>query len=166
MARQGTYKEDHTMTTPLRSAFRFMLAHGGYIVGEHAKSALDLARAELLLGRAIDAGAASVEWVDDQEPYDPGDVCTQEEARKRFDSNEWTGPFGCIVSVGEEFTYNTTSGAETQRETTASLWGIVVSHRGTNDPYCRVVAAELALEVEDDLRQALGDALDARLCTI
>lgn len=131
-----------------RKAFQFFSEHAGGIVGERAKGAIALARAEQLLERAIGLGVASCEWVDDCEPYDPGDVDSPEDVARWFESGAWTGPFGCVLNVGDAG---------------ASLWGIVVGSRGTDDPYCRVVAAELACEVEDDLRQAIGDALDARL---
>jgi hypothetical protein len=139
--------------TTTRERFRFFHDHAGYVVGESAIGAIALARAEELLERAIDLGVARVEWVDDDEPYDYNprgrgfEDADAEDAARRFDSNEWTGPFGCVVDIAGE--------------TGASLWGIVVGPRGTNDPYCRVVAAELASEIEDDLRQAIGDALDA-----
>jgi hypothetical protein len=135
-------------------AFRFMREHAGYVVGLRAESALQLARAEALLARAKDAGVASVEWVDDDEPYDT-DVFTDEEIAAKFESNEWTGPFGCVLKIGDA------RASIDEPESWASLWGIVVGQAGIGDPYCRVVEAELALEVEDNLRQALGDALDA-----
>lgn len=129
-----------------RKAFQFFSEHAGGIVGERAQGVIALARAESLLERAVELEVASCEWVDDCEPYDPGDATSPAEAARLFESNAWTGPFGCIVKVGDEGH--------------ASLWGIVVGPRGTDDPYCRVVAAELAWEVADDLGQAIGDALD------
>jgi hypothetical protein len=116
----------------LRGAFRFHLEHGGYCTPPgHAACALEAARAELRLAELVDDERANVEWVDDDQPYDPGDVCTDDGARAKFESNEWTGPFGCVVTIdGEQ----------------ESLWGIVVGPRGTDDPYCRVVEAELASE--------------------
>lgn len=147
-----------------RRAFQFFIDHAGGIVGERAKGAIRLARAEQLLERAVDLGVASVEWRDDDcEPYDPGDSATAEEAARYFGENTWTGPFGCVVQCGELYEYAVSSGRESQREHLASLWSIVVGPRGTDDPYCRVVVAELACELEDELRQAVGDALDARL---
>ncbi len=128
----------------LLASYRFMRANAGYVVGENAKGALDLARAEQLLERAVDLEVASLTWEWDDDPYDAGDL-SDEEAQAKFDSNEWTGPFGCIVQTDDAV---------------ASLWSIVVGQRGTNDPYCRVVAAELALELADDLRQSIGDYLD------
>lgn len=125
--------------------------------GMPASSALNLTRAESLLERAQDLGVASVEWVDDDESYDPGDFVTEEEAREKFDSNEWTGPFGCVVRVFDSVEY----GRDRAGDNLQSLWGIVVGPRGTADPYCRVIVAELACELEDDLRQVIGDALDA-----
>lgn len=131
-----------------RSAFRFFLERAGYCTPPgRAKGAIQLARAEQLLGRALELGVASLEWVDDVVPYDQGDSCSDEQARRYFESNAWTGPFGCVVEV--------------DGSPGASLWGIVVGPRGLGDPYCRVVQAELSSECEDDLRQAIGDHLDA-----
>jgi hypothetical protein len=114
-----------------RKAFRFFHENAGYVVGERAIGAAALARAEARLDEAIDNGSATVKWEWDDEPYDHG-YMTDKEVAAKFESNEWTGPYGCTVTVGEE---------------TESLWGIVVGPRGTDDPYCRVIAAELAEEV-------------------
>lgn len=148
-----------------RRAFQFFIDHAGGVVGERARGAIQLARAEQLLERAVELEVASVEWVDDQEPYDPGDSATAEEAERYFGENTWTGPFGCIVRVLEEAGESEDGLEYLDRVSAAeaSLWSIVVGPRGTDDPYCRVVTAELALELEDELRQAVGDALDARL---
>lgn len=129
-----------------RDAYDFMRQHAGWIVGENAKGALDLARAEQLLHEAQNLEVAWVHWEWDDEPYEHG-ILTNDEVQAKFDSNEWTGPFGCIIESSQHDFY-------------ASLWGIVVGPRGTNDPYCRVVEAELALEIADDLRQAIGDTRD------
>lgn len=125
--------------------YLFFKEHAGYVVGRSAEGALSLARAEVLLEQAIELEIATVKWEDDDEPYEHCGF-SDEQIAEKFESNEWTGPLGCVVQVGDDI---------------ASLWGIVVGPRGTNDPYCRVVAAELAMEVEDELRQAIGDALDA-----
>lgn len=112
--------------------------------GVGARRALGLARAEVLLDRAVTLDVASVAWLDDPEPYEtdyPEDV-------RGLESGALVGPCGCIVTVGPEF---------------VTLWGVVVrapSLQG-DDPYLRVVAAELACELEDSLRQAIGDDLDA-----
>jgi len=137
------------ISAALRQSFGFMLTHAGYCTPPgRAVCALDLARAELLLADAETEGAAAVEWVWDDEPWDEGMEISADEAARRFESGEWTGPLGCVVRIGDDVA--------------ASLWGIVVGSRGTDDPYCRVVAAELAREIEDDLRQAVGDARDER----
>lgn len=127
--------------------YRFFREYAGGIVGESALGALRLARVEELLSRALDLGVANVTWHNDDEPYEHG-AFTADEAQAKFDSNEWTGPYGCVVSITENGDF-------------ASLWGIVVGPRSMDDPYCRVVVAELASELADDLRQAVGDALDA-----
>lgn len=133
---------------PIRPVFRFMLEHAGYCTPPgRAACALELARNERTLEEAVALDVAEVRWVDDFEPYDAGDVDTPEQVARYFESGRWTGPYGCTLSVaGEEV---------------ASLWGIVVGPKGTDDPYCRVVQAELASEVLDDLRQAIGDELDS-----
>jgi len=133
----------------LYARYRFFKEHAGYIVGRRAECALSLARAEALFDRADELGVARIEWEYDDEPYDPGDVCTEDEERAKFESNEWTGPFGCVLTIGED-----------PYEHVESLWGIVVGQAGIRDPYCRVVAAELALAAESELRQAIGDVLD------
>lgn len=147
-------------TTVDREAYEFFREHAGGIVGENARVALELARAEELLAQACALDVAAVEWVDDEEPYDCG--APDEDVSGNFESGAWTGPFGCIVQVFDGTT--TRSGFEVEPDAAgvASLWGIVVGPRGTGDPYCRVVAAELASELADDLRQAIGDAPDAR----
>lgn len=138
------------MSSVDRKAFRFFLEHAGYSTPPgRAVCAISLARAEALLAEAVELGAASVRWDWDPEPYEHG-FFSDEEISAKFESNEWTGPFGCIVEAGSE---------------SVSLWGIVVGPRGTNDPYCRVVAAEFASELEDDLRQAIGDARDSLTST-
>lgn len=137
-------------STTTREAFRFMLEHAGYATPPgRAVCALDLARAEQLLNRAVELGVASIEWVDDDEPYDTDDAVIL----RGLESGRFVGPGGCVVQCGDAI---------------ASLWGIVVEAPTAmgDDPYVRVVAAELALEIEDDLRQAIGDAGDANLAEI
>jgi len=132
------------MTTQLRNRYAFLRAQG-----EAATRALSLARSEELLDRAQSEGVATVEWLDDDFPYEHG-FYSDDEIRAKFASNEWTGPYYCVVTAGDAV---------------ASLGGIVVGPRNLNDPYCRVVEAELAAEIETDLRETLSDALDSRtLC--
>lgn len=139
--------------TTLRDRFRFHLEHGGYCTPPgRAACALGAARAESLLEEAQSLGVAHVSIVYDSEPYDPGDVCTDEDAARRFASGEWSGPFGLIVAVGE---------SADDPDAESSLWGIVVGPYAESDPYMRVVASDLASELADDLRQAIGDARDA-----
>jgi hypothetical protein len=134
----------------------FFKEHAGWSTPPgRAASALALARAEVLLEQAIELGIAEVEWEHDDQPYDT-DCYSDDEIAAKFESNEWTGPFGCRIGLDED-------------KYAASLWGIVLDSRGVStglpgsadDPYARVVRAELADELEDDLRQAIGDALDA-----
>jgi hypothetical protein len=132
-----------------RQRWRFFLENAGYATPPgRAACALELARAEELLEAAEELELARVRWTEDLEPYDPGDANTPEQAARYFESGEWSGPYGAILELeGEELT---------------SLWGIAVGPAGTRDPYCRTIAAELASEHADELRQAIGDARDAR----
>ena len=131
--------------TDTRNRYRFFFENDGYISGRKAEGALRSARTERLLEQAVDLGVATVEWVDDDD-YDHGFYdMTDEQVREKFDSNEWTGPYGCIVTVGDE---------------SESLWGIVLGPNGTNDPYARCVATELAGSLRNDLWQAISDAKD------
>lgn len=128
-----------------REAFRFMLDNAGYVVGRRAQGALELARAESLLHRAIDGGAARIVWEDDTFELREDDTF---DMLQGIEDGRYVGPAVCLLYVGDDVA--------------ASLGGIVVSaptSRG-DDPYVRVVEAELASEAADDLRQALGDALD------
>jgi hypothetical protein len=117
--------------------------------GIAARVALDLARAEALIDEAEELGIAEVKWPFDDEPYEHG-CMTDDEVREQFANNRWTGPFGCVVAIGDD-------------EHAASLWGIVFGSRELDDPYARVVRAELASELVEDLMQAIGDAKDAQL---
>jgi len=116
----------------LIDAYRFFSENAGYIVGRHAESALSLARAELRLREAQASDTVRVEWQDDDFPYDH-DGYTHDEIQEKFASTEWTGPYACLLYLNGEVA--------------ASLGGIVVGPKGTNDSYCRVVEAELADEV-------------------
>ncbi len=121
----------------LRKRFQFHLEWGGSIVGRHAELALMSARDE----RRFEDLGGTIRWEYDDEPYDGGDCFTDEEIRTKFESNEWSGPYGCIATLGE---YE------------ASCWGIVLGQADLNDPYARVMAAEEASQVlyEYDLEQA------------
>jgi hypothetical protein len=133
----------------LLEPFRFHREHAGYSVPPgRAACALEAARAEILLRRAVELGAAAVEWQDDEIPYDPG-LTSEEEARRLFETGKWTGPYGCRVRVA-------TARLDDEEET--SLWGIVTGPEGERDPYRRVVEAELASELLDELRAAVARA--------
>jgi len=127
-----------------RERFRFFLKHAGYATPPgRAACALELARAEEDLSSALGYGEASVDWRDDSEPWDEGTEISADDSARRFASGEWTGPYGCIVAIGDD-----------QRpRAVASLWGIVLDSRGTDDPYARVIVAELAVEALEEYRR-------------
>lgn len=129
------------------AAYRFFKDNDGWSSPPgRAACALASARSEQLLETAVDLGVASVSWEYDDEPIETDD--DPDYVARQFESNAWTGPYGCVVTINDEHA--------------ASLWGIVLDQWGTDDPYARCVAADLAAECEDELRQAIGDAADAR----
>jgi hypothetical protein len=139
-----------------RNTYTFFREHAGWIVGENARCALHLARAEALLEQAVELELAEIVW--EPEDYwawgDLGDVSTREEMEAKFDSNEWTGPFFARIVLKPN---------ESTRFTATGRGMIVLGPRELGDPYARVIAAEMAWEIEDDLRQAIGDELDSRM---
>jgi len=149
----------HRVNLSINNRYRFFREHAGNVgvidsngrtAFEQARLSLSLARAERLLDEAEELGIAETKWEVEEETYDPGDVCSEDEARAKFESNEWTGPFYCSITIGGE-----------DGEVAASLGMIVLGSQETDDPYARVVRAELASEVEDELRQAVSDYLDS-----
>ncbi len=132
-------------TTGLRRRFRFFHANAGGWVGHSAETALQLARAEALLDEAEDADVADFGYVYDDDPYDAGDI-GEDEARRLFADGAWTGPYGAVLRIGADVH--------------GSLWGIVFGPQDTNDPYARVVRAELASEACEALAEALQDKQD------
>lgn len=127
-------------------AFKFFREHAGHSVPPgRAMCALELARAEEW-GESLD-DRLTIEWQYDDVPYDPGDAYTSDEAARLFESGEWTGPYGCVVRLDGEIR--------------ASLWGIVVGPQETDDPYCRVVAAELVDELLYEVTKEAAEAARA-----
>ncbi len=112
----------------LQRRYRFFKEWGGQLVGRQAEIALMSARDE----RRFEDLGGTIHWEYDDEPYDGGDCYTDEEIRSKFESNEWSGPYGCIATLGEH---------------EASCWGIVLGQADLNDPYARVMAAEEASQV-------------------
>jgi hypothetical protein len=143
------------MDAALIDRYRFFKAHGGGIVGRQAECALASARAEELLTEAVNLEVAQVEWTEETgwSWGDLGDVFTEDEMRAKFDSGEWTGPYVCAIHLPDN-------------RYASSCGMIVLGSRGTDDPYARVMAAELVSDVEDELRQAIGDARDARMVCV
>lgn len=150
-----------------RQRYDFFREHAGGWVGHNAETALSLARAEELLDEAEDVDAARFEWVDDEEPYDPGNVDTAEQVARYFESGRWTGPYGAVLTIGDD----PATRPHGRPWSLTSLWGIVLGSQGIGDPYTRVVRAELAAELADELRAAimgarvreLADELAARI---
>lgn len=62
------------MTTPkiplalIRESFRFFFENAGYVVGERAKGAFELANAELVLTSMRASGKARISWEEDCDP--------------------------------------------------------------------------------------------------
>jgi hypothetical protein len=104
------------------AGFRFFRANAGYIVGESAKGALQLAKAERW---AKDVASQRFEWRYDEAASDEDLTLATE------------GVYGCIVwDICPEC-----NGAQIL----GSLWGII----DPSNDYRRVIEAELALEHMD-----------------
>jgi hypothetical protein len=119
---------------------QFFYDHAGYsgpavetVEQVRVRYAADLARAHALLADAVDAGAAIVHW-DVDEVYD-ADV-----------DYETTDVMCCAIEIDGDYV--------------ASLGDIQLARYGVvgRDPYCDVVEAELALEAEGEIRDALAAA--------
>lgn len=120
----------------LRREFELQRAHGGQVVGERARYALEAARDRLRLEDLEDDGRASVDWAYDE--Y--ADLSWADD--RTLDAIH-DGAFtveSCIVTIDGE---------------TAALSGIVGP---PDDPYRRTVEAELAGEcfarLEEETRRA------------
>ena len=126
--------------------YRFHRENGGT-----AQGSLNCARARLLLDKAIDLGIAEITWEYEQERYEDVFGFESEDEREQFysdlESNRITGPFYCVLTIAGEHR--------------GSLGMIMLGPRELDDYYAKLVEVELAMDVEDDLRQAIGDALDA-----
>lgn len=122
------------MNTDLRKRYRFFRKHGGGCVGENAKGALQLARAEI----AAEARSWKYEW-----PWDEGADYSfvddwPEKERARFLEIDHE-VLGCVLKDSTD-------------EHLESLWGIFDASR----EYGRVVEAELAVEALHREREALA----------
>jgi hypothetical protein len=111
------------------NAYRFFRANAGGVVGESAKYAIALARAE----RDGEAAGLTVEWDEDSEPYQLGDYETK------------PPPYVLCAFVRNP---------ANRRHYLASLGGIGFASDPRRDPYTRVVEAELLDEALDTLQQA------------
>jgi hypothetical protein len=119
------------MTNSMLRAYRFFFANAGYIVGQRAVCALQLARAE----QYADDNDWQTEWVDDDCP-DLSWMSEQEQAQPHE-------VLGCVLK-------------DADGNVLASLWGITDPDAG----YIRVVKAELASEAvynEQQLARVCAD---------
>jgi len=128
------------MNATLVDAYRFFREHAGYVVGESARCALALARAE---ASARDAGLR-FEWEDEEESYQdvygeplPDDV---------------DGPFFVACYFPGEKHPRASLGCVT----------LAVARPWSRDPYTRVVEAELASEALDNIADECAPLLAAR----
>jgi|SRR5215472_484160 len=125
--------------------YRYHRANGGT-----AKGSLDCARTRILLDRAVETGAVEIVWEYEEERYEDVFGFEDDAERDRFyrdlESNTITGPFYCALRI--------------EGETIASLGMVTLGPRETDDYYAKLVEVELAMDADDDIRQALGDRLD------
>jgi hypothetical protein len=128
------------MDATLRRAFNFFREHAGYVVGENARGALTLARAER---DARDAGISFI-WRADPyadwsfvETWDAADVKRWAQSDHEAEGCRAVLPCASCVESGW-------SNVEECRHTIelASLWGII----DADAAYRRVIEAELAAE--------------------
>jgi hypothetical protein len=116
------------LTTELRRAWNFHREHAGYVVGERAIGALELARDEL----RAKAEGLEFHWVEDETP-DTSWLDQDGWEREKQDYQD-----GRLLILGCHVTHPALD------QYAVSLWGISVYDQ--RDPYCRVVEAELAGE--------------------
>jgi len=133
------------MNATLLRHYRYHRANGGT-----ARGSLDCARLRMLLDEATDLGVAEIRWEYEQERYEDVFGFEDEAERARFyrdlESNTITGPFWVGLFV--------------EGEHVASCGMITLGPRELDDYYAKLTEVELAGEAEDELRQAVGDALD------
>lgn len=129
----------------LAEAFRFFHEHAGYVVGRRAVGALALARAEL---RAREVGL-TVTWGDETMPWDgdceapPVHACATVLHPDHADAD--------TESTRIRFPFSARADGSRGRipEVLAALGSIGLA--SWNDPYMRVVEAELCAEALDEL---------------
>lgn len=129
-----------------RAAFRFFLEHAGYVVGEHAKSAAQLARAEAEGARR----GYSVSWEADDyaDLGDHAEWCSGYRAdlarqeHRPVESGRTYGGSPTCPGHFSEYAYVVDSEGNRLEQIGASLGGILDAHC----TYRRVVSAELLLE--------------------
>jgi hypothetical protein len=136
------------MDSQILREYRYHRANGGT-----ARGSLACARARRLLDRAVDLEIGEVRWEDELESYEDvfgfGDDTERKQFYEDLESNTITGPFWCALFVNGE--------------NVASLGMTMLGPRETDDYYAKLVEVELAMDAENDLRQAIGDELDSRM---
>ena len=137
------------MNNKIATAYRYHRANGGT-----ASGSLYCARLGVLLDEATDAGVVEVKWEYEQESYEDVFGFESDDERKQWyrdiENGTITGPYWVAMSV--------------EGETLASLGMVTLGPRDIDgDYYARLVTIELAAEIEDEIRQALGDVRDARI---
>jgi hypothetical protein len=111
------------MTKRTQAAYEFFREHAGYVVGQNAKGALALAKAEEW-ARENDV---TFDWTDDPEPDLSWCECADGSVRHEHEV------LNCLATGPDDFS--------------ASLCGITDADRD----YCRVVEAELASELRHNV---------------
>lgn len=127
------------MNADLRKRFHYFQTHGvGHVVGEHAKAALAIARADLALfmregwrARWETDADPDISWMDDR-------------ARKDYHEGR-VGILGCVIErkVSCEHECEAHHAIEDEWSVVGSLWGI---HTDGNERDRRMFEAEVALE--------------------
>jgi hypothetical protein len=125
------------MTKELRDAYLFQRRYGMSHQPQRAALALKHAKAWLLLQEAVDCGVAEIDWCEDEEI--PADEACCEDCAHDI-STGWVQSYRCAIWInGEPVT---------------EITHLLLQSLG-HDPAQRVVEAELAAEVHEELEAAL-----------
>ena len=137
----------------LLERFRFFHKWGGGVVGQSAVTALNLARAE----RWMEVNGLAVCWQDDQDP----DTSWMDEAQLKRYQDGTDFMLDAFLTTQSEADANERCHYERLISPVYEvLGGVHLGPDGINDPYARVVAAELAWQAQEnevDLERAVAD---------